>query len=489
MMKSKQKLQKQSVLHKPRLAAGKKINQDVRLHILASELISRTELSRKLGYSYKGKRDIYDILGYERDPDYDSFYALYQRAGISRRIINAPVDTSWRGLPEIVEKEKKNTEFEKAWSELIFKRKIFSKIKRADKLARIGQYSVLLMGFDDGIELSKPVKRASELLYLQPYSESSAEIDTIEEKASSERYGLPNTYKIKTVGVLNTKEMLPKVVHHSRVIHISEDLLTNNIKGEPALLCIFNNLHNIELISGGSAEMFWRGALPGLAFKAEEGAQFGNEDDVEALEDEIQEYLLGLKRYLRLQGVDIEQLTPQVSDPMNHIAIQVDIIAGTIGMPKRILLGSERGELASSQDMVAWNRQMDERRQDFCEPVILRPLIDKLVELGILPQPENNYTLKWKSLTQQTEHEKSLIAKLYSDALVAYSNAMTAGTIVPPEMFLRKIMGFSEDEVALMLSVLGHPFGEGREKMIKMQAKQTSADPRKLKKVSKTANS
>ena len=398
------------------------------------------------------------------------------------------MDTSWRGLPEIVEKEKKNTKFEDAWKKLATERWVFSKIRRADKLARIGQYSVLLMGFDDGRKLSEPVKKASELLFLQPYSEDSTEIDTIEDKTNNERYGLPNTYKIKISNLVNTTAVMPTIVHHSRIIHISEDLLSNNIYGEPALLCVFNNIKNIELISGGSAEMFWRGALPGLAFKTQEGAQFGTEDDLEDLEDEIQEYLLGLKRYLRLQGIDIEQLTPQVSDPTSHIGIQIDIIAATIGMPKRILIGSERGELASSQDQVAWNRQMEERRQDFCEPVILRPLIDRLIETGVLPEPADEYVIKWKNLTQLTEQEKALIAKLKSDALVSYSNAMTAGTIIPPELYLQKIMGFSEDEIELIGTVLGHPFGQGREKMLKAETKRVSADPRKLKKVSKTDN-
>ena len=471
-----------------KLASGKRINKETRLNILASELVTRTELARKLGYSYKGKRDIYEILGYERDPDFESFYALYQRAGISRRIINAPVDASWRGLPEIVEKEKRDTDFEKAWNEIVLSKKIYSKIRRSDKLSRIGQYSVLLMGFDDGADLSKPVKKAGELLYLQPYSEDSAEIDIIEDKVSNERYGLPNTYKIKLSNLSDGTEVTPKIVHHSRIIHISEDLLVNNIRGEPVLKCIFNNLHNIELISGGSAEMFWRGALPGLAFKAEEGAQFGSDDELDELEDEIQEYLLGLKRYLRIQGVDVEQLSPQVADPSSHIAVQIDIIAGTIGMPKRILIGSERGELASSQDQVVWNRQMDERRQDFCEPVILRPLIDRLIEFGVLPEPRNDYTIKWKSLTQETEHAKSLMGKLRTDALVAYSNALTASTIIPPEMFLSKVMGFGEDEIELIKTVLGHEIGKGREKQLTSQMKKTSADPRQLKKVAKVAN-
>lgn len=476
------------------LKSGAKLDKSARLRILASELVTRTELAKKLGYSYKGARDIYEILGYEKDPDFNSFYVMYKRGGLAKRIINAPVSTSWRGLPEVSEKEKRDTKFEVAWKKLVEKRQIFSPIRRADKLARIGRYSVLLMGFDDGKSLDTPITKAADLLYLQPYSEAGAEVETFEEDIKSERYGLPLTYKIKMSSVNDPNQLSEKIVHYSRVIHICEDLLQNNIEGDPALECIFNNLKNLELVSGGSAEMFWRGASPGLAFKADEDAQFGSDDDLENLEDEIQEYLIGLKRYLRLQGVSVEQLAPQVSDPANHIMVQVDIIAGTIGIPKRILMGSERGELASSQDSVAWNRMMDERRTDFCEPVILRPLINTLISVGVLPAPEKeSYEIKWKSLFQATEHEKALIAKQKTDALVAYTNAIGAETIIPPEMFLTKVMGYSEEEVVRIKDILGHEIGKGREEKIqKMKEKQqpparVSADPRKLKKAGKVS--
>lgn len=472
------------------LKAGEKIEKSARLRILASELISRTELAKKLGYSYKGNRDIYEILGYERDPDFDSFYAMYKRGGLAKRIINAPVNTSWRGLPEVSEKEKKDTKFETSWKNLTKKRNIFNSVRRADRLARIGQYSVLLLGFDDGKDLSIPVSKAADLLYLQPYSESTAVIETLENDFKNERYGLPLTYKIKIASDNDPSKITEKIVHYSRVIHICEDLLENNIKGDPALECIYNNLKNLELVSGGSAEMFWRGASPGLAFKADEDAQFGVDDDLENLEDEIQEYLLGLKRYLRLQGVSVEQLAPQVSDPANHIMVQVDIIAGTIGIPKRILMGSERGELASSQDSVAWNRMMDERRTDYCEPVILRPLIDTLISVGVLPAPESeNYEIRWKSLFQATEHEKALIAKQKSDALVAYSNAIGTETIIPPEIYVSKILGFSDEEILRIKEILGHEIGKGREEKIQKmkEPKRVSADPRKLAKVGKVS--
>ena len=104
-------------------------------------------------------------------------------------------------------------------------------------------------------------------------------------------------------------------------------------------------------------------------------------------------YLHGFQRYLRLQGIDIQELKPQLADPSNHFAVLINMISIATGIPKRILLGSERGELASSQDEKNWADQIDSRRKDHCEPMILRPLIDSLIGVGVLPEPKGEYVV------------------------------------------------------------------------------------------------
>ena len=63
-----------------------------------------------------------------------------------------------------------------------------------------------------------------------------------------------------------------------------------------------------------------------------------------------------LRRFIATQYVDkIESLQQQIADPTNFADVQFQIICALTGIPKRILFGSERGELASSQDKESFN--------------------------------------------------------------------------------------------------------------------------------------
>jgi len=237
-----------------------------------------------------------------------------------------------------------------------------------------------------------------------------------------------------------------KNVHWSRVIHVAEDLLESNVEGMPKLQAVLNRLIDLDKIAGGSAEMFWRGAFPGLGFQAHEGYTIQGQALID-LQREIEEYMHGLKRYLRLSGIDVKQFRPQVADPSNHVAVQIDLIAAALGIPKRILLGSERGELASTQDEKAFMELIDARRRDHCEATILRPLIDRLILVKVLPQPKDGYGVEWPELLTLSDKEIAEIAAARTKALKDYVEAIGAEDIVPPEIFLRNILGLTEEQM------------------------------------------
>ncbi len=85
--------------------------------------------------------------------------------------------------------------------------------------------------------------------------------------------------------------------------------------------------------------------------------------------------------------------------------IIIQLISATTGIPTRILLGSERGELASSQDERNWLSYIASRQTNFAGPVILRPFIDRLIEYGALPKVE--YEIHWPNLFKATNKEKA----------------------------------------------------------------------------------
>jgi len=430
---------------------------DRALFSLASTIASRASLADKLGKSYwsssgtGAKRNLYEALGYEQTPTYSSYAARYKRQDIAKPIVEAASLATWGKLPSVVEREKEETEFEKAWRQLVRKRKVYAYLRRMDIVAGIGQFGILLLGFDDVSsfrELENPVESAKELLYLRPYSQGSVEVDKWEDDVGNERYGLPRVYKVVASGAGGVSRDLR--IHHTRVIHVAEGLVDNDTYGTPRLEPVLNRLQDLELVSGGSAEMFWRGSFPGYAFKAQPDAVMETQD-LDDLEDEIQDYLHELRRYIRLQGIDVQELAPQVASPADHVDVLVTLIAAGARIPKRILLGSERGELASSQDERAWQERIDERRVNFAEAVLLRPLIDRLVEVGVLPPPkgdeEEEYSVEWPSMLVLTPKEQMEIARMAAEAIAKFVSAPGAELVMPVELFLEKYLHWSKEEI------------------------------------------
>ena len=430
--------------------APTKINK-AELQALSSVLVERATLMSRLGMSYGTTRDIYTALGYVKAPVFEDYYARYKRQDIAKRIVTAYPKACWRKKPIITETEDKETEFEKKWAELVTQRKVLTYLSRIDVISGIGQYGVLLLGFDDGKLAEEPVESASELLYLKPFMQSNADIVDWEVDIHDERYGLPKVYQLQA-STANQVGIQSQRVHYSRVLHIAEEPGEDDVYGTPRLESVLNRLQDLELVAGGSSEMFWRGAFPGYGFKADEKAQL-TAQSFAALQDEIEEYLHGLKRYIRTQGFDIENMSVQVADPKSHVNILLDLIAGATGIPKRILVGSERGELASSQDEKAWNDRIDERRKDHVENNIVRPFVDKLIQVGVLPEPADNYSVDWPAIHVMSDKEQAEVSGIKTEALTKYAMSPGADMIVPPEIFLQRFLGFTKDEVEQMMDL------------------------------------
>lgn len=423
-----------------------KTNEDKRIFALASALLGRAELIARMGKTYGTSRDVYTALGYNKTPVFGDYHARYERQDIAKRIVEAAPDATWRGRPTVVESEDEETKFERAWEALVDNLDAYHFISRADRISGIGEYGILLLGFDDAAKMEQPVESAKNLLYLHPYTQQTATIDRWIKDIKDRRYGLPEMYNVNLSNADKTGHSSIRA-HWTRVIHVAEGLYENNVYGTPRLRPVLNRLQDLELISGGSAEMFWRGAFPGYGFKNDEGADISPQT-LSDLQDEIEEYVHGLKRYIRLQNMSVEDLTVQVADPSKHFEILVSLISSATGIPKRILLGSERGELSSTQDRENWADRIQERRENYAGPRIIRELIDRLTSVGVLPEPVNGYEVRWPDAHVVSEADAAKVAETKAKALAAYASAMGADSIVPPDIFLTRFLGFTKQEVA-----------------------------------------
>lgn len=432
----------------PRRRAPLSVNA-AKVKTMESALVARQKLSGILGLSFGGDRDLYTALGYYLELTWKQYYGRYERQDIARRIVNAYPDATWRGKPAVYTQDgPENDPFATAWDALVREFRVYEYLNRVDRVAGIGEYAVLLLGVNDGRPMDQPAQSASKLLYLSVYSQENAPVYAVETDPMNPRYGLPTMYRIRlqsggsnrATGTTQTMN-----VHWTRVLHVAEDLLEDEIYGTPRLRPVFNRLEDLARIVGGSAEMFWKGAFPGMAFNAGDGASW-DEQSISDFTAELEEYFHSLKRYLRLSNVDVNQFQMQVADPEKHVDVQLKLISGATGIPVRILTGSERGELSSAQDENNWNARVEERRGDFAEPHLLRALIDRLGLLGILQIPEEGYVVDWPDLLALPDKDRADIGLTRAKILAEYVRA-GGDAVMAPEDFLVLILGVREHEV------------------------------------------
>jgi len=400
---------------------------------LSSTLFERQRIGEAMGKQYDGQRDLTKTLGYKKEPTYIDYQSYYLRNEIAKGVINAPVAASWETFPTIEESAEQDTVFERAATEIVTKFRLQQVFSRLDILSSLGKYAVLLLGFkDSSTSLTQPATTSSDLLYATPYGEGSITIKSTDTSPQSPRYGLPVLYSL-SIGVGD--KVTPTDVHYTRVIHVAQECLTNPVEGTPQLEVIFNRLYDIEKLVGADAEAFWRLADPGMVFNLDKTFTIG--DDVKAkYEEKILDLVHRMKKFLLLQGVEAKELVQQISDPINHFSMQLDMVAAGKRIPKRVLLGSELGELASTMDLVRWFRQIKSRREQFCEPSIIRPFFDRLVEVGILKRKQAaQYNVKWDDLLSPSDKEKADVAKTRAEATATFLNS-GGDTVIPIEKFL-----------------------------------------------------
>ena len=410
--------------------------------------------------TFDGRRDMYKVLGYPDVLYPEDYFRRYERQDVARRLIDAYPEAIWNEPPIIQEEEDvgENTAFETEYALLAKRLSLYNMFMRLDKLSRLGHYAVLFIGLADGLDPSMPAGRVSGqalVSFLMPFSERSACITEYDQDLNSDRYGQPLMYRLQAASSYNTTGRSTEVtgrsfdVHHSRVLHVADGLLHNNVYGVPALKSVYNRLLDLEKVVGGGSEMFWINGRGGLALDAELQVDIG---DNEALTEKINDYVHNLSRFIITKGMDIKTLEYSVADPSNHVSVLLDLIASATGIPKRMLIGSERGELASTQDESNWLTRISERRTNYCEGMFVRAFISRMIDVGALPSVVD-YEVVWSPLVSEDEQSKADVALKKAQTIATYVNSMGGNMLVPERQFVEEVMGMTYMEEALQEAI------------------------------------
>lgn len=397
----------------------------------ASELLSRFRFAGQAGITFGGKRDIYKVLGYKRNLFPADYRERYERDGVAARIVDAYPNDTWRGGADLVEDEDPETltEFEESWSEMAERLKVWSIFERADILAGLGRYAVIVIVAPGEPDTPLPKNLTPEdIKKLQPYSEEDAVIATYDEDPKSERFGYPIFYTVQRVSNTQTKNGVR--VHYSRVIHIADGLLDDNIFSIPRLKKPWNRLDDLEKVQGGGSEAFWIRANQGTQFNLDKDFKWPASPTERAtaqqqMRDDIEEFVHGISRVIRTKGMNVETLGSDVADFSKPADSLYTTLSAITGIPKRILMGSERGELASTTDKTTWDQRVADRRLKYAGPYVIKEFVQRLVDHGALPEVE--YEIKWLESQDLDDNARADLANKWANVNKAMGETVVTG--------------------------------------------------------------
>ena len=400
-----------------------------------SAIGSRAILAGRAGITFEGKRDLFQALGYRRLITLADYRDRYLRNAVAGRIVDAKPQDTWRSGFELLEDEREDTrtDFEEAWEELEKRLSVTAMMMRLDTLAGIGHYSVMLLGAEG--EMVEPLEQTDDLAFISVFAEEDARILTLEPDTKDKRFGLPTFYSLRRRNSNNlvATRVIEDRVHHSRIIHAADGLLEDMIFGTPRLQRIWNLLDDLEKVTGGGAEAFWKRADQGMQLNLDPTVEL-DDDGTKELQEEVDKYIHGLTRVLRTRGLDINMLgsdTADIGGPTSAILEQIS--AGT-GIPQRILMGSEQAKLASIQDRSNWNERIEARRNNFAEAQIIRPFVDRMIAFGVLPEPKQ-YEVRWSQIESADEGGQAE----YANSLADLNTKMGERVVTPDEIRTRAL--------------------------------------------------
>lgn len=410
----------------------------------------RAGLAGAAGSQFGGSRNIYHVLGYPSEIQYKEYKDRYQRGGIAQRVVEAAVEDTWRHYPKLMigvgDEASSDHDVVKLWDAAAKRLDVFGSIEQADALCGVGNYSILLIGVKGTTSLAEPirpgsVKRWDDLIFLQAYDQGAAVIASLTTDPGSPNYGLPESYNVDTGG------SQPIPVHHSRVIHIVEKRRFDRVLGQPRMQAVWNYLMDLDKVIGSSAEAYWKLVYKGLVMKTQEGKKLPKPGTAEhdAIYEKIDDYVNDLRRYMLLEGMDLVDMGSQNVDPSNLVDVLLTVLAATIGIPKRILMGSELGELASSQDAAHWAGRIAARRVKYAEGRILNLIMYRLISWGVVPA-ELEFSWQWRPLFELSDTDRSTAAKAYAEAMLTAAAAEAAGALDLAE-FRQLLTPFTKEPV------------------------------------------
>lgn len=405
-------------------------------------------------------QNYYADYGYPQVLEFQSFYVMFKRSGIARAGIVRPIERCWYDMPALCEMQPEDREgqpetrleqnIRNRFDELQF----WARIREADQRSRVGNYGGVIFRFADGKLHNQPVDRVpggiEGLVEVIPFYESQLRVSTWDTDERSTTYGQPTMYLFNEAEIYDSDQRMYKTrsfdVHPDRVHIWSRD---STVTGIPSLEAGFNDLVTIEKIIGAGGEGFWKNAKSAPVLNVDKDANMQQlaqalgvpiEELPDKLDEVVGDWQKGFDQLLMLQGIDAKSLGVTLPQPEEFMMTALQSFAASISIPLKILVGSQSGERASTEDKSEWNETCQSRRNNYIVPNLMR-IIRKLVRAGVLP--ECDWYISWSDLTESGMDDK--VARVEKMAK-ANQAALGTGEVYFDVNEVRAVLGYEPRE-------------------------------------------
>lgn len=399
--------------------------------LIANAVSRRLEAMFPRYFNLSRKHDHFRDFGWPDTLTFEDFYRLYRRNGLAFAGVDKTILKTWQSSPEVWEREgPTESEVEADIRQRFSDLRIWHHFAEADRRSMVGRYAGVILRFRDSKSFDQPVDQVpgglDGLAGVIPVWESQLRVGEWVSDPDSEDYGQPKFFEFNESAIGGDKNSPRKFrVHPDRVLIWSDD---GTVHGRSALEPGYNDLLDAEKVKGAGGEGFWKTSRGAPVIEAPEGMSpadvaknmgVSDSDLLDKINEQMDSFQAGFDKALLLGGMTAKPMTITLPSPEHFFAVAVQGFAASIGMPIKILLGSQTGERASTEDAKEWAQTCTSRRVMRNLPLI-REFINRLERVGILQ--ERDWHVEWADLTEATADEKMDRAKAMAEINAKHPN-------------------------------------------------------------------
>lgn len=406
--------------------------------------------------------------GWPETVGFEQMYRAYERSGAGFGAVHRLVDGCWQKKPRIKSPwQDKETPWERKVSQVIKSIRGWAKLKELDRRNMVGRYAGLIYRVADNKPLNQPLDRATKLVDIVPVWEGQLKVTKWHsDPADAEQYGKPAMFQYRRRDLSATDNQgKPDEwadVHPSRVQILAEGSVGDMFEGVPLLRAGFNQLVDLEKISGGSGESFLKNSARTIVFEYEPTASVqaitqadGSTKSVrEVHEDQTRSLNRNQDSSIVLQGGKASTLQTQTSDPKPSFEVAANLFAASVRLPFTVLFGQQTGRLASNEDKEDAIARYKGRQENELTPMI-EEFVRRMQACGVIEDGE--FEVEWPDIAAPSDEKKLDNLNKMAEAM---QKAFNAGLGQP--LFdineLRKAAGY--EEVAEVDMTEGDPFDD-----------------------------